>query len=299
MECIGEETGRSPGGVRSKARRLGLYRRERRNIVRSPASGNSAPTIATATAVDEAFAAGSVAAIGMSVSVVADTPDSATATVAQIDPAKDGCNPASEVDQDVSVHLNTHSPHAQAESSQWRQTGKAAHRVERRPRSRTGAPLVCLAMPQGYRQGSEAVRGSRAFPRDSHGSSAARPEKDRAGLRRWPSLRQEPRRFRVSSVGVNRARCSFSARETVRTHRRRSCRREDTRNYVAVLGRRVSIYDVTLSDGARTQCHGKHEERCFNRAWSRASRYRTAAPVCIQAAVARFARRDTSGQPAP
>ena len=117
VECIGAETGRSPGGVRSKARRLGLYRRERRNIVRYPASGSSAPTIATAAAVDEAFAAGSVAAIGMSVSVVADTPVSATATVAPIDPAKDGCNPASEVDQDVSVHLNTHIRHAQAASA--------------------------------------------------------------------------------------------------------------------------------------------------------------------------------------
>ena len=117
VECIGEETGRSAGGVRSKARRLGLYRRERRNTVRSPASGNSAPAIATATAVDEAFAAGSVAAIGMSVSVVADTPDSAPATVAPIDPAKNGPEPTSEVDQDVSVHLNTHIPPAQAESA--------------------------------------------------------------------------------------------------------------------------------------------------------------------------------------
>ena len=116
VESIGVETGRSPGGVRSKARRLGLYRRERRNIIRSPASGNSVPVIATATAVDEAFAAGSVAAIGMSVSVVADTPDSA-ATVAPIDPAKDGCNLASEVDQDVSVHLNTHFRQTQAESA--------------------------------------------------------------------------------------------------------------------------------------------------------------------------------------
>jgi hypothetical protein len=34
VACIAEETGRTPGAVRSKARRLGLYRRERRDLVR-------------------------------------------------------------------------------------------------------------------------------------------------------------------------------------------------------------------------------------------------------------------------
>ena len=125
VECIGAETGRSPGGVRSKARRLGLYRRERRNVVRYQANG-SAPVIATAASVEEAFAAGSVAAIGTSVSVVADTSVSA-APVAPIESAKDVCNPAVKVDQDVSVHLNTHIPHAQPASANG--TKRARQRI--------------------------------------------------------------------------------------------------------------------------------------------------------------------------
>ena len=117
VACIGAETGRSAGGVRSKARRLGLYRRERRNIVRYPVSDSSAPTIAGAIAEDEAFAPDPVAATGMSVVVVADSPVSAVATVAPVEPAKEACDPASEVERDAPVDCHAHIPQAHAGSS--------------------------------------------------------------------------------------------------------------------------------------------------------------------------------------
>ena len=194
VECIGAETGRSPGGVRSKARRLGLYRRERRNIVRYPASGTARrplPRLLLWTRRSRQ------ARLQLSA-----RPSQWSLTrrflrgARSADRSGEGRLQSGQRSRSGRVRSSQHAHPARPGCvRQWRQTSKAAHRVERRPRSRTGAPLVCLAMPQGYRQGSEAVRGSRAFPRDSHGSSAARPEKDRAGLRRWPSLRQKPRRF--------------------------------------------------------------------------------------------------------
>ena len=105
VACIGAETGRSLGGVRSKARRLGLYRRDRRNIVRCPPSGSSAPMIATAIAVDEGLAADAGAAIDTSATVGARAPVSPAVTAGRIDPAMDGSDPESGGDQNVAVPL--------------------------------------------------------------------------------------------------------------------------------------------------------------------------------------------------
>ena len=177
--------------MRSKAGRLGLYRRERRNIVRYPAGG-SAPTIATAAAVGEAFAAGLVAAIGTSVSVVTDSPAFATATVVPIDPAQDGCTPASDADQDVSVHLNTHIRQAQAASAD------GAKRARQRIAWNDDLDLELARRWFAWqcRKGiARDLKLSEAAVRSRATCMGLPPRgwKDRAGLHGWPPVRQVPR----------------------------------------------------------------------------------------------------------